>query len=245
MAKGKLESEGIEVIIKDEFTAQVNNFYSNAIGGVKLLVKEADFDNARLLLIESGYIQEAATGPNKFWNWFNHFTAKIPLLGRLIIEIRLIIVVAILLIIIAIPIVLLSLPSITEKLTENSWCVDRMYYKGQELVPYSPLNFTINFGNCSEIMRFRENGIVEFPGIDTYREHAHWELRNDSLIITSLSDDNNYSLDNHLKVIEKEDTIRKSIYLGTYLLKIENNIIQMQSDSMIILGQVFQLNFNF
>ena len=28
LAKGKLESEGFEVVIKDELTVQVNNFYS-------------------------------------------------------------------------------------------------------------------------------------------------------------------------------------------------------------------------
>jgi len=58
-AKGLLESEGIETIIRDELTAQVNNFYSNAIGGVKLDVKEFDLINATSILKEGGYIKEA------------------------------------------------------------------------------------------------------------------------------------------------------------------------------------------
>ncbi|WP_430812976.1 MULTISPECIES: DUF2007 domain-containing protein [unclassified Carboxylicivirga] len=58
-AKGLLESEGIETIIRDELTAQVNNFYSNAIGGVKLDVKESDLQNATSILIEGGYIKES------------------------------------------------------------------------------------------------------------------------------------------------------------------------------------------
>ena len=58
IAKGKLESEGIETIIQDELTAQTNNFYSNAIGGVKLLVKESDFRKAYDILIESKWIIE-------------------------------------------------------------------------------------------------------------------------------------------------------------------------------------------
>jgi len=57
-AKGLLESEGIETIIRDELTAQVNNFYSNAIGGVKLDVKENDLVTATLILKEGGYIKE-------------------------------------------------------------------------------------------------------------------------------------------------------------------------------------------
>lgn len=58
LAKGVLESEGFEVQIKDEMTAQVNNFYSTAIGGVKLLVPEADAERAYNALKEAGYIKE-------------------------------------------------------------------------------------------------------------------------------------------------------------------------------------------
>lgn len=58
LAKGFLEAEGFEVMIKDELTAQVNNFYSTAIGGVKLLVPEQDAKRARETLKEAGYIKE-------------------------------------------------------------------------------------------------------------------------------------------------------------------------------------------
>lgn len=58
LAKGFLEAEGFEVMIKDELTAQVNNFYSTAIGGVKLLVPEADAKRAYDTLKEAGYIKE-------------------------------------------------------------------------------------------------------------------------------------------------------------------------------------------
>jgi len=58
LAKGVLESEDIDVQIKDEMTAQVNNFYSTAIGGVKLLVQEKDAERAYNVLKEAGYIKE-------------------------------------------------------------------------------------------------------------------------------------------------------------------------------------------
>ena len=58
IAKGLLESGGIETIIRDEFTAQVQNFYSNAIGGVKVDVKESDFEEGISILKEGGYIIE-------------------------------------------------------------------------------------------------------------------------------------------------------------------------------------------
>ena len=58
MAKGYLESNGIESILKDEMTVSVNNFYSNAVGGVKLLVQNSDYDNGIRLLKDSGYISD-------------------------------------------------------------------------------------------------------------------------------------------------------------------------------------------
>ena len=59
MAKAYLESLGVEVVIKDELTAQVDNFCSNAIGGVKLFVHESNFENSVQLLQDGGYICEA------------------------------------------------------------------------------------------------------------------------------------------------------------------------------------------
>ena len=53
-----LNSFGIETMITDELTAQVHNFYSTAIGGVKIKVKEADIDEGLRLLKSGGYIQD-------------------------------------------------------------------------------------------------------------------------------------------------------------------------------------------
>ncbi len=55
--RGRLESEGIECFIKDELTIQVQPFYSNAIGGAKLQVRESDVDLANEILREGGYIK--------------------------------------------------------------------------------------------------------------------------------------------------------------------------------------------
>ena len=46
VSKTKLESEGIECFIADENIVNMNWFYSNAVGGVKLQVKEADVKRA-------------------------------------------------------------------------------------------------------------------------------------------------------------------------------------------------------
>jgi len=61
MAQGFLESEGLRTMLKDELTVQVNSFYSNAVGGVKLQVRENDYDEALMILKKGGYIVESGT----------------------------------------------------------------------------------------------------------------------------------------------------------------------------------------
>lgn len=58
LVKGYLESNGIETILNDEYTTQVVNIYSSAIGGVKLLVRESDYSQGIQLLKDGGYLQE-------------------------------------------------------------------------------------------------------------------------------------------------------------------------------------------
>jgi predicted RNA-binding Zn-ribbon protein involved in translation (DUF1610 family) len=50
VCKGKLESENIEVFVKDNHTIDTNPLYSNAIGGVKLFVNAADLEKAKAIL---------------------------------------------------------------------------------------------------------------------------------------------------------------------------------------------------
>jgi len=92
--RGRLESEGIECFAQDELTIQVNPLYSNAVGGIKLQVRESDCQRAVEILKEEGYVEEAPQPPTSYD--FNKFTSSIPLLGKLRIEARLLIILAIL-----------------------------------------------------------------------------------------------------------------------------------------------------
>lgn len=58
MIESYLDSHGIETFLKDEMTVQVNIAYSNAIGGVKVLVKESDYEKSIVLLKEGGFITD-------------------------------------------------------------------------------------------------------------------------------------------------------------------------------------------
>ncbi|MEQ8908592.1 MAG: DUF2007 domain-containing protein [Vicingaceae bacterium] len=51
--RSKLEANNIPCFVKDEMTAQVHNFLSNAIGGVKLQVLEKDLEEAKAILADS------------------------------------------------------------------------------------------------------------------------------------------------------------------------------------------------
>lgn len=233
LVKGRLESEGIDIILKDELTAQVYNFYSNAIGGVKLLVKESDYEKAHEILVESKYIKVEEYKPNKFFVNFDKFSVKLPLIRKLRLELRLLIIVTILLIIIIVPIAILSLPSTYEKLTDNSWCAERIYLNGKEIKPYSlGLSFVTSYNNCSESIEFRKNGVVIFPGINSYAISNKWELNNDSIYISEINNNTDNSTD---KTIESEIN---SIFVGKYKLEISENYLKMKSSRMIIIGRM-------
>lgn len=59
--KGKLESEGIAVFIRDNNIVDSNPLYSNAVGGVKLFVKEEDIEKAKQIL---GKVSSFSVGDN-------------------------------------------------------------------------------------------------------------------------------------------------------------------------------------
>ena len=55
LMQGRLHADGVESYIKDEHTVQVNPLYSNALGGIKLQVKQTDIPVALALIHQSGY----------------------------------------------------------------------------------------------------------------------------------------------------------------------------------------------
>lgn len=77
LAKVVLESEDIEVEILDELTVQVNNFYSNAIGGVKVQVDEKEVDKAFKILVEAGYLEQNLNELKPQLSWLDKFTNKL------------------------------------------------------------------------------------------------------------------------------------------------------------------------
>ncbi|GAP71663.1 hypothetical protein SAMD00024442_16_11 [Candidatus Symbiothrix dinenymphae] len=80
IVRGRLESEGIECYVQDELTAQVAPYYSNAIGGVKLQVKECDVKQAVTILVEAGYLKKEDLQPPKEMVALSKILSKIPII---------------------------------------------------------------------------------------------------------------------------------------------------------------------
>ena len=78
LVSGRLESEGIECLTQDELTGQV--YVSQAIGGVKLQVRECDLERTIAILKEIGYLKEPDRKPN-FWD---KLLSKMPVISILV-----------------------------------------------------------------------------------------------------------------------------------------------------------------
>jgi len=117
--KGRLESEGIEVHLKDELTVQVYNFLTNAVGGVKLQVHESDFDRSLPILKDFGILENNSEQTESI---FRKYVIKlmdyVPLFRNQTFEIRLILHVSLLLLISASVFIISQIPSKEERQAE-------------------------------------------------------------------------------------------------------------------------------
>jgi len=88
LLKGRIESEGLLCNIKDELIVNTNPLYSNAIGGVKVQVRDCDVQNVIPLLKELGYNVEGDASFEKLVTKVVHFTQKIPIINKYSLERR-------------------------------------------------------------------------------------------------------------------------------------------------------------
>ena len=57
--RAQMEAEGIETFTGDELIIQIDPLYSNALGGIKLMVYPQDVPRATEILAEAGFIKRA------------------------------------------------------------------------------------------------------------------------------------------------------------------------------------------
>lgn len=124
-------------------------------------------------------------------------------------------------------------------LTQNDWCVTKIYYNKTEITPNTTgLKMIMKGDNCEETIKFYNNGLVTFPGFNTPSYEAIWELKDDSIFIIEKDISQNISFDKNLDVIPNTQKSKECFYIGKYALIIKNNKIIMQSHSLHIVGNV-------
>lgn len=85
LVRSKLEAEGIECFVKDELVSQT--YIHNAVGGMKLQVREQDSKRAAQIVKEMGVFQEPALSSSRL-NAFDRVSRRLPLLGSLNLAVR-------------------------------------------------------------------------------------------------------------------------------------------------------------
>lgn len=186
VAKGRLEADGIECFVQDELTVQVYNFYDQAVGGVKLQVKQEDVETARRILIESGLLADLPPDDYeaRLVRKIDCLSAKIPFLGSVNIYKRFVyLVVGLSLIAVAVTFALLY-KSDFELINNKAWCLYQVEHKNEILVPNTIEQFNIViYGECTEKAKFYKNGTVVFPGFNSKSIHGTWRYEDGEMHI--------------------------------------------------------------
>lgn len=204
-----LESEGIECSLKDELTAQVNPFYSNAIGGVKLQVKESDLTDALIVLKLAGYWQEPTKTVSETAVKIDRFTSKIPLFGKLEFIPRLMLLVSI---IIGVPMFILFYPSpinVYEKLSSQYWCIDYVEYHNKVYLPETVEEY-ISFnlvGVCEEYIEFGEDYSISAPGFRSPSVRARWKVAKPDSVTIFNANNLDYLYDGTYKIDYRDNKL--------------------------------------
>ena len=93
IVKGRLETDGIECFVQDEYIMQFRPDTPYAYGGIKLQTNEEDAEKAVNILKEYGYFQEEDHIQSKFIASLDQLTGKFPLLRKYPLHIKLLAIV--------------------------------------------------------------------------------------------------------------------------------------------------------
>ncbi len=175
-----LEAKGIDTCLKDYHIIQVCNFYSIAVGGIKLKVPESQKGLAISILIKEGFLLEKDFQPSVLWKKLKDVTAKIPLLNKFTFVSRYISVVTVFSILITISGIFPFFPEETNgkneiNLVNEDWCLQYIKFKRTKYVPKSiPDSHQVKLHDCPEMIHFKASGQLNMPGFTTPRLQGKW-----------------------------------------------------------------------
>lgn len=222
--RARLEYEGIETFVPDELTVQTNPLYSNAIGGLRLQVKQSDIAAALTILGESG--QDAVSKNTRIEDILER-QSKYKILQKINPTVLLLVTLAIFIGGIVTTIFLFTRSSNKALLLDNIWCVDYIDYNGKTFIPNTDVYISLNGpGFCAEEFGIRENGSIHLPGFNSRAVEGRWSINNDSMSIS------------------KTDTF-DFVYNGTYHLNIQNSKMVLSSPTTTIYCFCHHFNYPF
>jgi len=187
--KSRLESDGIECFLKDELTVQSNNFWSNAVGGVKLQVQEQDVKQAIELLKELGYIKEEQIYSEDLLTRIDNKTSSLPFLKALKVSHRVVVLLVISVTIITTLSYLILKPSRLELLTDSPWTIDKVYFNNKLVGPKTdeilnvPGRGDVDLSELGELASFDKNNSLSFPGLHSRVIDGTWKFNGSQIIL--------------------------------------------------------------
>jgi hypothetical protein len=76
--RAQMEAEGIKTYTHDELTIQIDPLFSNAIGGIKLIVEKHDERRANEILAEAGYVKKEERRASQLMNRLLNYIEGLP-----------------------------------------------------------------------------------------------------------------------------------------------------------------------
>lgn len=196
---------------------------SNAVGGVKLQVRESDVHRAIELLKGANYNSKETSEKDIFLIDFTQkITSRIPIINKLSTIARFIFFIFIISSLIGVIIYYSTKKSTKHLLCEYDWCVEPIRHANIILEPNTIELLKINSLNCNEYATFRENGTVILPGINSSSIRGDWQLNGNILTITNI------------------DTLRE-IYQQEFHMTIEDGHLSLSSNKTFINARAFNI----
>ena len=188
IVKSLLEADEIEYFVKDELTVQAHNFMSNAVGGIKLLVKPEDVERAKLIVSNAGFHPTEAEAPSKFWTKFDAFTSGVPIIGKAKVETKFFIISAVTMLTIAMVIYLSTLPITKKDFIEQQWCLSYITFNGEDYKPDDPVPIINLPGYCLPELDFQYGARLSLPGFSTPDFFGYWHYKDGVLTMEGLDE---------------------------------------------------------
>ncbi len=183
----EFRARAIEYRLLDNNTVLVAPHLAGAIGGIRFQVLEQQVEEAVRTLTELGIRVERHHQGSPLLEWFNQRTARLPFVGLVRVEKRLVLM-SVSVLLLLVPVLFLAFRTpLKDRITEVEWCVDSILIDDEAIPVLTTADagtFQLALSGCGEAIRFSRSGEVRFPGSNGPEVRLTW--RTDGSHITLL-----------------------------------------------------------